>query len=462
MLSPVIPLRRRRSSELKVGGDEAEFDMSGRPGSSGSGSSKRVRIQEDTPPSPSQSPGPVLPSSYRGNKAARRTTRVADADGELDDPVAESTLMNDKYQAGAIVRVKVTNFVTYEEASFHPGPNLNMVIGPNGTGKSSLVCAICLGLGYSPIHLGRAQKVGEFVKHGKDDATIEIELQARPQDDENHIIKVRIIRDGDKRKWWINNNETSLKAVQSLIKELGIQVDNLCQFLPQDRVAEFAGLNPVELLHHTQRAAAPEEMLAWHDQLKSLRKEQKALQLQHETDQETLANQEDRQENLRADVERLQERAQIQDKIALLEKTIPFVEYAEARKLFISHKDRKKEAQARLKDLERSVEPTLRAVNAKQEYQGLIDVVVKERKKDVEEAENTVDLAVQKIEEMDAKIIEVIQTRKAEVEGDKKRRQEVGRLQAKIKDFEARLQHPPDPFDPEHYNTRIVSASPSL
>jgi peptidoglycan hydrolase CwlO-like protein len=88
--------------------------------------------------------------------------------------------------------------------------------------------------------------------------------------------------------------------------------------------------------------------------------------------------------------------------------------------------------------------------------------VVKERKKDVEEAENTVDLAVEKIEEMDAKIIKVIQTRKAEVEGDKKRRQEVGRLQAKIKDFEARLQHPPDPFDPEHYNTRIVSASPSL
>lgn len=55
-----------------------------------------------------------------------------------------------KYQPGAIVRVKLTNFVTYTSAEFFPGPNLNMVIGPNGTGKSTLVCAICLGLGWPP------------------------------------------------------------------------------------------------------------------------------------------------------------------------------------------------------------------------------------------------------------------------------------------------------------------------
>jgi hypothetical protein len=54
------------------------------------------------------------------------------------------------YKAGAIVRIKVTNFVTYTSAEFFPGPKLNMVIGPNGTGKSTLVCAICLGLGWGP------------------------------------------------------------------------------------------------------------------------------------------------------------------------------------------------------------------------------------------------------------------------------------------------------------------------
>ena len=54
------------------------------------------------------------------------------------------------YQPGSLIRIKLTNFVTYTAAEFHPGPSLNMIIGPNGTGKSTLVCAICLGLGWSP------------------------------------------------------------------------------------------------------------------------------------------------------------------------------------------------------------------------------------------------------------------------------------------------------------------------
>jgi structural maintenance of chromosomes protein 5 len=57
---------------------------------------------------------------------------------------------DDKHKPGAIVRIKLTDFVTYTSAEFFPGPKLNMVIGPNGTGKSTLVCAICLGLGWGP------------------------------------------------------------------------------------------------------------------------------------------------------------------------------------------------------------------------------------------------------------------------------------------------------------------------
>lgn len=55
-----------------------------------------------------------------------------------------------EHRPGAIVRVRLQDFVTYTSAEFFPGPRLNMVIGPNGTGKSTLVCALCLGLGWSP------------------------------------------------------------------------------------------------------------------------------------------------------------------------------------------------------------------------------------------------------------------------------------------------------------------------
>lgn len=71
-----------------------------------------------------------------------------------DDALQEETLRSRrtkaKHQPGSIVRVKLANFVTYTAVEFLPGPSLNMVIGPNGTGKSTLVCAICLGLGWGP------------------------------------------------------------------------------------------------------------------------------------------------------------------------------------------------------------------------------------------------------------------------------------------------------------------------
>lgn len=66
------------------------------------------------------------------------------------DPHDNDEYAKEVHQPGSLVRVKLTNFVTYTAAEFHLGPSLNMIIGPNGTGKSTLVCAICLGLGWSP------------------------------------------------------------------------------------------------------------------------------------------------------------------------------------------------------------------------------------------------------------------------------------------------------------------------
>jgi len=69
---------------------------------------------------------------------------------QLNGSQAQSEPDANGYKPGSIVRIKVNDFVTYTSAEFFPGPKLNMVIGPNGTGKSTLVCAICLGLGWGP------------------------------------------------------------------------------------------------------------------------------------------------------------------------------------------------------------------------------------------------------------------------------------------------------------------------
>lgn len=40
--------------------------------------------------------------------------------------------------------------MTYTHLKSKPGARLNLVIGPNGTGKSSIVCAIAIGLAGEP------------------------------------------------------------------------------------------------------------------------------------------------------------------------------------------------------------------------------------------------------------------------------------------------------------------------
>ena len=56
----------------------------------------------------------------------------------------------------------------------------------------------------------------------------------------------------EKSFWKINGHRSSIDEVRDCIKKFNIQVDNLCQFLPQDRVADFAKLNKKDLLRQTQ------------------------------------------------------------------------------------------------------------------------------------------------------------------------------------------------------------------
>jgi hypothetical protein len=49
--------------------------------------------------------------------------------------------------------------------------------------------------------------------------------------------------------------------------KLGVQLDNLCQFLPQDRVVEFARLSPEQLLLETEKAIGNAELFKMHEEL---------------------------------------------------------------------------------------------------------------------------------------------------------------------------------------------------
>jgi hypothetical protein len=271
------------------------------------------------------------------------------------------------------------------------------------------------------------------------------------------VIRCNIKREGNKSSFSINGKPATKKAVVEYAKSFSIQIDNLCQFLPQDKVVEFAAMTPVELLKSTQRAVASQEMIDMHENLKELRQQQKEIQARQAADQETLQNLEGRQRMQEADVERMREREQIKERVRLMEAARPFARYRGARNKHREAKEKRKEQEVALKKLEKEVEPSLRAVNEKQQYQRQIDSVVAERRHAVELADraaNTLDKQVRTLSERGE---ELDKERDAEINSAKNEKQMLARTEGVINRLKKQMEEPPPELDISSCNEQIVS-----
>ncbi|KAL2845000.1 hypothetical protein BJY01DRAFT_214594 [Aspergillus pseudoustus] len=450
--------RRQRSED----DDPDESASASSPDPTPSSSSKRPRI-EATQYGQSESGSdaasePVSEDEEEGEEptdSSRAGSRNPATQSSVVPNGVRSQATQDGYKPGAIVRIKVTDFVTYTSAEFFPGPKLNMVIGPNGTGKSTLVCAICLGLGWGPQHLGRAKDTGEFVKHGCREATIEIELAGGPKFSRNPLVTRTIKRDGNKSIFTLNGKPANRNQVLKLAQSFAIQVDNLCQFLPQDKVSEFAALTPIELLSSTQRAAAGVEMVEWHENLKTLRSEQKRLQADNQGDRDLLQNLEDRQEMQRADVERMRQRALIKKKIELLEVCRPIILYYNMHKEYEQLKRDKESCGRELEVLKAELEPVMRSVNEKQDYCLQLEVVIKHKQRGVDAANKAATDIGRKIEEHEQSMKELESEIEAEKRSTTALRGEALKIKQAINKLNRQLNEEPVEFDPDWYNEQI-------
>ncbi len=218
---------------------------------------------------------------------------------------------------------------------------------------------------------------------------------------------------------------------------------------------EFAALSPVDLLTSTQRAAAPEHMVQWHEELKKLRGDQKKKQADQANMKENLTNLEGRQNMLRGDVERLHQRKEMLTRVSALEKMRPIVKYRVARLRAQEAKEKKLQAQQALRQLETEVEPSLRAVNAKQGYLDQIDRVVAQRTRLVEKSEGRAKTCHEQQKATQGQIDDSQKAIESEKKGEKERKGELARIEQKITQLEQLMQQAPAEFDPAAYNEQI-------
>lgn len=176
------------------------------------------------------------------------------------------------------MRIKLRNFKAIRDLEMFPGARLNFLVGPNGAGKSSIIESLFVCLGSKSY---RSQNVFNLLQGTKswdgfmpkirsaNLTTVEVEFKSEPR---NVVVRLTMTRKNEndtnpKRSWVIDGREAECEEVYDLAQGFGVQLENLCQFLPQFRVEYFSKLNPQQRLDETLRDidqpglfAAKEEM----------------------------------------------------------------------------------------------------------------------------------------------------------------------------------------------------------
>ncbi|CAH0403320.1 unnamed protein product [Chilo suppressalis] len=262
---------------------------------------------------------------------------------------------------GCIYRIALENFVTYKQVELYPSTSLNLIIGPNGTGKSTFVCAIILGLCGKTSVIGRAKKISDYVRSGCQSATIEIELYQQPG--ERNVIITRTFNLKDASTWSIDHKAVREKQVLELIASMNIQVDNLCQLLPQDRVQDFSKMDPQQLLRSTLSAVGGQESVSQLEQLIECRNQQRGLSTKLQNNAQTLQEQIRLNERLKVLIDAMQQRKQIEQQIEICEKKKLWLEYQDLKDKVTEYINDKKDAVRIVNTHKSKVEPLEKVID---------------------------------------------------------------------------------------------------
>lgn len=356
---------------------------------------------------------------------------------------------------GNITEIELCNFMTFNKLTCKPGSRLNLVIGPNGSGKSSLVCAIALGLGGEPQLLGRASSVGAYVKRGEESGYIQISL--RGESKEEHITITRKIDTRNKSEWLFNGKMVAKKEITELIQRFNIQVNNLTQFLPQDRVCEFAKLTPVQLLEETEKAVGDPQLPVQHHALIVKSQELKKFERAVESNKGSLDQLKAVNAELERDVKRVRQREELLAKAESMKKKLPWLKYDIKKAKYMEAKEQEKEAKLKLDEAAKSLnelrEPIEKQKRVKTTHEakckkinGLIDGNLKKRMQLLEDESRMGVLMQGKYNEME-------ELRRQE----ESRQHRISRAKVDLSAAEAELANLP-PYEPPKHRMEQLSA----
>ncbi len=213
--------------------------------------------------------------------------------------------------------------------------------------------------------------------HERDIATVEIEI-APYENQTVHVLKRVIDRNkGSTSKnargkaastYYINGREVKLADVTELVSETyKIAVENLCTFLPQDKVGSFSGFNAQELLIETEKSVSgTQHLYNQHQRLIKMEEDMLNSDVDLDTAKNELKKLEQQLESLEREKNLMEQRQDSVVKLQLYEQKYAWVKFDVKRKETVVLKDRKTELQHQLKEARKEQQPLRQKIDTLQ------------------------------------------------------------------------------------------------
>jgi chromosome segregation ATPase len=99
--------------------------------------------------------------------------------------------------------------------------------------------------------VGRSNDLSKFVRNSAEGQEAYTEVDILDRDNRLQTIRRIINSDNKGSKWTLNNRTAKQVDVKAFVKDMSIDVDNLCSFMPQDKVGNFSRFTPKEMLRNT-------------------------------------------------------------------------------------------------------------------------------------------------------------------------------------------------------------------
>ncbi|XP_057199354.1 structural maintenance of chromosomes protein 6 isoform X2 [Triplophysa rosa] len=152
---------------------------------------------------------------------------------------------------GVIENITLKNFMSHHLLGpFSFGPNVNFIVGNNGSGKSAILTALIVGLGGKATTTNRGASFKDFVKYGESAADVQVKLKNRGKEaykietyGDSICIEHHITSDGC-RTCKIKNKSglvvsTKKEELTAILDHFNIQVDNPVSILNQEMSKQF-------------------------------------------------------------------------------------------------------------------------------------------------------------------------------------------------------------------------------